>query len=186
MRECGHHRKREIDDRQNPKPPPVAHHLPQSCAELIDANDAVDGEIRRKDIADGLDAASGIASRGQEKPVRKSCGRLVPRKISVGVSGYLNQAPAALAHEARRQSEHRRQRKQLQGIAERGKAVEVWQHDEIKRERRQKNGQMRDAAAEHGRERAASALRQSRPRSKATRRSRSICCRISTKAAGTM
>jgi len=38
---------------------------------------------------------SGIASRGQAKPVRKNCGRLVPRKMSVGDSGRLNQAPTA-------------------------------------------------------------------------------------------
>ena len=68
--EYGHHRKREIDDRLNPKRPPVSHHLPQSCAELIDANDAVDGEIRRKDIADDL---RGLGDR----------------------FGYLNHAPAA-------------------------------------------------------------------------------------------
>ena len=90
----GHHREHEIDDRQDPKPAPVARHLPQARAQLIDANDAVDREIGGKDIARGL-TGSGIASRGQEKPVRKSCGRLVPRKMSVGVSGCLNQAPTA-------------------------------------------------------------------------------------------
>src|SRR5262249_44715850 len=52
--EDGHHRQREIDDRQNPETAPVARHLPQAGAELIDAHEAVDREIRREDIADGL------------------------------------------------------------------------------------------------------------------------------------
>src|SRR5438128_669757 len=43
--ECGYHRDREIDDRQNPEATPVARHLPEACAELIDADDAVDGEV---------------------------------------------------------------------------------------------------------------------------------------------
>ena len=42
-------------------------------------------------------AACGIASRGQANPVRKNCVRLVARKMSVGVSGRLNQAPTAWA-----------------------------------------------------------------------------------------
>src|SRR5262249_1588570 len=43
--ECGHHREREIDDRQNPQTPPVARHLPQACAQLVDAHESVDREI---------------------------------------------------------------------------------------------------------------------------------------------
>jgi DNA invertase Pin-like site-specific DNA recombinase len=45
-----------------------------------------------------------------------------------------------LTHEARRQSEHRGEREQLQRLAERGKAVGPRQHDEIERERRQIDG----------------------------------------------
>src|SRR5712671_336291 len=52
-KERGHHREREIDDRQNPQAPPVARHLPQACAQLVDAHESVDREIRRKDIAEG-------------------------------------------------------------------------------------------------------------------------------------
>ena len=103
---------------------------------------------------------SGIASRGQEKPVRKNCGRLVPRKMSVGVSGCLNQAPTAWPMKLVARTNTDAEREQLQRVAERGEAVEARQHDEIERERGQIDGQVRDAAAEHARERAAGALRQ--------------------------
>src|SRR5258708_7258363 len=49
----GHCRQREVDDRQDPETPPVPRHLPRACAQLADAHESVDGEIRRKDIADG-------------------------------------------------------------------------------------------------------------------------------------
>src|SRR5262245_47788865 len=51
---CRHHREREIDDREAPQSAPIAQELPQPGAELIDANDAVDREIRREDAAYGL------------------------------------------------------------------------------------------------------------------------------------
>ena len=40
--------------RKDPQPAPVARHLPQARAQLVDADDAVDREIRREDVADGL------------------------------------------------------------------------------------------------------------------------------------
>ena len=106
--------------------------------------------------------------------------------MSVGVSGRLNQAPDRLAHEAGRENEHRREREQLQRLAERGKAVEARQHDEVERERRQIDGQMRDAAAEHARERAAGAPAPAATPVSIAAPISSVCCRISTKAAGTM
>src|SRR5262245_18847134 len=45
---CGNHREREIDDGQAPQAAPVVHHLTKTCAQLADADDAVDGEIRRE------------------------------------------------------------------------------------------------------------------------------------------
>src|SRR5262249_50991876 len=45
---CGNHGEREIDDGQAPQAAPVVHHLTKACAQLADADDAVDGEIRRK------------------------------------------------------------------------------------------------------------------------------------------
>ena len=80
--------------------------------------------------------------------------------MSVGVSGVLEPGARRLAHEAGRENEHGREREQLQRVAERGKAVDARQHDEVERERRQIDGQVRDAAAEHVRERAAGGLRQ--------------------------
>src|SRR4051794_3296523 len=49
-----HHGKGEIDDRQAQQPAPVARHLPEARAELIDADEAVDREIRREDGPGGL------------------------------------------------------------------------------------------------------------------------------------
>src|SRR5262249_37044911 len=49
----GNHREHEIDDGQYPEAPPVVNDLPQARAQLIDAHDAIDGEIGRKDVAHG-------------------------------------------------------------------------------------------------------------------------------------
>jgi len=67
--------------------------------------------------------------------------------------GMLEPGAGCLAHEARRQDEQRCERKQLQRLAERGKAVEARQHDKVQRKRRQVDRQMRDAATENARER---------------------------------
>src|SRR5262249_3786893 len=45
--------------------------------------------------ADAAGTGAGVVARGQERPVTKSWGRLVLRKMGVGVSGCLNQAPAS-------------------------------------------------------------------------------------------
>src|ERR671937_355773 len=44
----GHHRKGEIDDGESPQAAPVARHLPGGCAKLVDADYAIDREIRWK------------------------------------------------------------------------------------------------------------------------------------------
>src|SRR4029453_16859871 len=36
----GNHRERKIDDRQGPQAAPVVRHLPQGCAELVDAENS--------------------------------------------------------------------------------------------------------------------------------------------------
>src|SRR5258708_28801631 len=46
---CRHHRKCEINKRKDPQPAPVTRHLPEARAQLVDAHDAVDREIRGKD-----------------------------------------------------------------------------------------------------------------------------------------
>src|SRR5262245_13629385 len=61
----------EIDGGQNPEAAPIARDLPQAGAKLIDADDAIDGEVRRKDVADGLDGVGDRLARpgetGEEK-----------------------------------------------------------------------------------------------------------------------
>src|SRR5262245_16319135 len=47
------HREREISDGEQPEAPPVVRHLPQARAQLVDAHEAVDREIRREDGAGG-------------------------------------------------------------------------------------------------------------------------------------
>ena len=63
--------------------------------------------------------------------------------------------PDGLSHEARRQQKDGREREDLWKMAERRKAVDPRQHDEIKRERWKVDGQMGDAAAEHAGKRSA-------------------------------
>src|SRR5262249_33721620 len=74
--------------------------------------------------------------------------------------GVLEPGTYRLAHEAGGQNEYRRQREQLQGLAERGKAVDARQHDEVERERRQKDGQILEAAPKPARHRSPHSLRQ--------------------------
>src|ERR1700722_18546612 len=51
---CGDDREREIDRGQRPQTAPIVKYLPQRGAQLIDANDAVDGEVRWEDVTQGL------------------------------------------------------------------------------------------------------------------------------------
>src|SRR5262245_15761521 len=43
-----HHGEREIDDGLAPQAAPIPRHIPEACAELIDAHHAVDRQIRRE------------------------------------------------------------------------------------------------------------------------------------------
>ena len=49
----GYHREHEIEDGQAPEAAPVVRHLPQAGAQLVDADDAVDREIRREYVTVG-------------------------------------------------------------------------------------------------------------------------------------
>src|SRR5262249_53785747 len=49
----GNDRKHEVDRGQRPKATPIARHLPQARAQLIDAHQAVNGEIRREYVTRG-------------------------------------------------------------------------------------------------------------------------------------
>src|SRR5262249_46382713 len=44
----GNHRKHEVDSGKGPEAAPVMRHLPQAGAQLIDADEAVDGEVRAR------------------------------------------------------------------------------------------------------------------------------------------
>src|SRR5262249_4766281 len=155
----GNHRKHEVDSGKGPEAAPVMRHLPQAGAQLIDADEAVDGEVRGEYGARGKhgfgDRFARPGKAGQEELWKARA-----EEDERGSLGVLEPGTHRLAHEAGGQNEYRRQREQLQGLAERGKAVDARQHDEIERERRQKDGQMRDAAAKHARERSAQTLRQ--------------------------
>src|SRR5262252_3659101 len=52
---CRDHRQHKIDDGHEPQPSPLMCHLPGSRAELIDADEAGDGEVGREHIAYGAD-----------------------------------------------------------------------------------------------------------------------------------
>src|SRR5262249_8155211 len=117
--ECGHDGEHEIDDRQNPQTAPVARHLPQAGAELVDAHQPVDREIRRPDIADRLcplgDRLARPGKTGQEQLWDAGAEEDQGRGLRV-----LEPGARGLAHEARREDEQRGQRDQLQWLAERG------------------------------------------------------------------
>src|SRR5262245_25125821 len=113
--ERGHHCEREIDGRQDPKAAPGARHLPQACAELIDADDTVDGEIGWKYVARGKDVRGDCFARpgktGQEQLRQAGAQKNECRGLRV-----LEPGAERLAHEAGRKNEDRGQRKQLRGL----------------------------------------------------------------------
>src|ERR1700732_3991343 len=84
-RQRGEH---EIHGGHDPQSAPVRPHIRKVRPHLVEA----DGKICLT-----ASTGSGIASRGQANPTRKSCGMLVARKRSTAVSRCLNQAPAACA-----------------------------------------------------------------------------------------
>src|SRR5262245_44546746 len=49
-----HDGEREVDDRQNPKSAPILCHLRKARTQLIDADNAIDREVDREDIASNL------------------------------------------------------------------------------------------------------------------------------------
>src|ERR1700751_1923915 len=115
--ECGHHRQHEIADGENPKAPPVARDLPQARAQLVDAHEPVDREVRREDIADRPrplgDRLARPGKPGQEQLWQAGAEEDQGRRFRV-----LEPGTRRLAHEARRQEEHQAQREQLQRLSE--------------------------------------------------------------------
>src|SRR5258705_6518575 len=149
---CGNDCEHEVADGEEPKASPGVRHVPKICAQLANADDAVDREIGRKDMPGGEhrpgDRFARPGEAGQEELGQTGGEEDQHRRVRA-------RKPAAhrLAHEARRENEERREYEQLQRVAERREAVEARQHDQVERERGQVNGEVRDAAAQHARER---------------------------------
>src|SRR5262245_64387278 len=112
----GNHREREVDHGKCPEAAPIARHFPQAGAQLIDAHDAVDREVRRKYGACGPHGPGDRFARpgkaGQEKLRKARAEKDERRRLRM-----LEPSTDRLAHEARRENEDRRQREQLQWIA---------------------------------------------------------------------
>src|SRR5215468_881980 len=116
------HREREVDDGKRPQAAPVARHFPQACAQLIDADDAIDCEIRGEYVADSEDGLWNRFPRpgksGQEQ-LRKARAEKDKRRSL----GMLEPGTRSLRHEAGRQNEDGREREELQRMAQRREAV---------------------------------------------------------------
>src|ERR1700761_4725434 len=104
--ERGHHGDQKIDDDEAPEPAPVAKHLPQACAQLIDANEAVDGEIRGENIANPLDPFRDLLARPSETRQEKlrQAGAEEDQRRSLWM---LEPDASRLAHEAGSEDEER-------------------------------------------------------------------------------
>src|SRR5215475_4337528 len=156
---CGNHREREIDDGQAPQTAPVEDHLTKTCAQLADADDAVDRKIRREYVTRSghrrWDCFARPGKARHEKLRKARAEKDERRALRVPEPGARR-----LAHETGREREQRCEREQLQRMAEGGKPVEARQHDEVERERGEIDRQVCDAGAEHARERSAGSLRQ--------------------------
>src|SRR5262245_35728798 len=108
---------REVADGEEPEASPGVRHVPEIRAQLANADDGVDREIGREDMAGGEhrpgDRFAWPREAGQEE-LRQTGGqedkhrRIGPREP--GAHG--------LAHEARRENEERRQYEQLHRVAE--------------------------------------------------------------------
>src|SRR5262245_14294650 len=157
--ERGRHSKSEIDDCQNPQTPPVSCHLPQARSQLVDTHESVDREKGGEDITDGLHWLGDRFARPgktRQEQLRQACAE----KNERWCFWMIEPGAYRLGHEAGRQGEHHCQREQLQWLAERRKSIDAWQHDKVERERWQVDGQMRNAASQHGCKGTAGALSQ--------------------------
>src|SRR5262245_41944792 len=155
----GDHRECEVDDGKSPQAAPVVSHLTKACAQLADANDAIDREIRRKYVTRSRHRRWDCFARpgkARHEKLRKARAEKDERR-SLGVP---ETGARCRAHESGRERKQRGEREQLQRMAEGGKPVEARQHDEVERERGEIDRQMCDAAAEHARECPAGSLRQ--------------------------
>src|SRR5262245_32707571 len=105
------HREREVNHGKSPEAAPIARHLPQAGAQLIDAHDAVDREIRGKYGACGPHRPGDRFARPgkacHEKLRKARAEEDERRRLRM-----LEPGTHRLAHEAGRENEDRRQREQ--------------------------------------------------------------------------
>src|SRR5262245_21421921 len=142
---------REVADGEEPETLPGVCHVPEIGAQLANPDDRIDREIGREDVAGGEhrpgDRFARPGESGQEELRQTGSEEDEHRRIGAREPGA-----NCLAQEAGRENEERRECEQLQWMAERREAVEARKHDEIERERRKVDGEVRDAPAEHARE----------------------------------
>src|SRR6516164_4243573 len=100
----GYHCEQEIYDREAPQPTPIASHLPKAGAQLIDANNAVDREIRREDVAHGV-YRLGDRLAWPGKPRQKQLRQAGAEEDQRRGLRVLEPGARELTHEARRQDE---------------------------------------------------------------------------------
>src|SRR5262245_52866429 len=112
----GNHRKHEVDSGKGPEAAPVMRHLPQAGAQLIDADEAVDGEVRGEYGARGKHGLGDRFARpgkaGQEELWKARAEEDERRRLRM-----LEPGAHGLTHKTGRENEDRRQREQLQWIA---------------------------------------------------------------------
>src|SRR4051812_17393580 len=106
---CRHDGEHEVDERKDPQPKPVTRNLPQACAQLVDADDAVDREIGGEDGPDGQhrlgDPFIGPGEAGQEELRQAEADKDERRRLRA-----LEPEARCLAHEARCENERRGER----------------------------------------------------------------------------
>src|ERR1700676_1286568 len=142
------HGEREIGQGQTPQSEPVMCDLPDAGTELVDAHETVNrgvgGEHPTQRDGGVGDSFARPCEAGGEELREAGCKDEEGRVFRPCEPG-----PDGLSHEARRQQKDGRECEDLWKMAERRKAVDPRQYDEVKRERWKVDGQMGDAAAEH-------------------------------------
>src|SRR5258705_7163866 len=142
------HGEREIDQRQAPQSEPVMPALPDAGTQLVDANQSIDREVGGENPTERDGRSGDCLARPREtcgEELWQACCKEDERRVF----RPREPGPDGLPHEAGRQQENRSQREELCEIAERRKAVDARQYDEIQRERWQVDCQVGYAAAEH-------------------------------------
>src|SRR6202023_595859 len=105
------HGEREIGQGQTPQSEPIMRDLPDAGTQLVDAHEAINREVGGEEL--------------RQAGCKEEEGR---------VFGPRETGPDGLPHEAGRQQKDGREREELWKMAERRKAVDAWQHDQIERE----------------------------------------------------